>query len=268
MRSVRCRTGAAGMIAFAAAAALALASPLSLSGQATLLRMKPPEGQVTRYTFSMEATMENPMMPSTDPVFTVRGHQTQMIVSVVDGVIRVRATLDSMAVTSAIGADQMPDLSGSVFTMEMDERGKVLRVIDTEGLPDDGALMLGEMFENPDYFLLPEDAVAPGDTWVSAGTVNLPLGDAAMDTSSEFSLEFESLEGNLATIAFEGPMQVRMDMGGMGVDATGTMSGSFVIDLEAGRYHGQEMRLNVDMNVGGMAMSMETVTTLTLVPGS
>lgn len=267
MRSVRCRTGTAGMSALAAAM-LALASPPSLSAQATLLRMNPPEGQVSRYTFSMEATMENPMMPSTDPVFTFRGHQTQTVVSATDGVIRVRATLDSVAVTSAMGADQMPDLTGSVFTTEMDARGRVLRVIDTEGLPDDGALMLGEMFENPNYMLLPEGPVAPGDTWINAGTVGLPLGDAAMDTSSEFSFTFESLEGDLATLAFEGPMEVSLDMGGMGVEASGTMSGSVVIDLEAGRYHSQEMRMKVDMNAGGMAMSMETVTTLTLVPGS
>ena len=268
MRSVRCRTGAAGMIAFAATATLALASPLSLSGQATLLRMNPPEGQVSRYTFSMEATMENPMMPSTDPVFTVRGHQTHRIVSVVDGVIRVRATLDSVAVTSAMGADEMPDLTGSVFTTEMDERGKVLRVIDTEGLPDDGALMLGEMFENPDYFLLPEGEVAPGDTWVDTVTVNLPLGDVAMETSSEFNYTLETLEGDLATLSFEGPMEMNIDMGGMGMEASGNLAGSAVIDLAAGRYQSQETRMNLDVNAAGMAMSMEIVTTLTLVPGS
>ena len=268
MRSVRRRAKTTRMLALAVGVKLALATAPPLSGQETLLRFNPAEGQVSRYVFAMESTMESPMMPSTDPVFTFRVQQTQTVLSVADGVFQVRGTLDSVAVTSAMGADTMPDLTGSVVTTEMDARGRVLRVVDTEGLPEDGALMLEEIFDTPDYFALPEDAVRPGDSWVQTAEVSVPLGEADMATSSEFRVTFESLEGDIATLSFEGPMELSFDMGGMEMEATGHLAGSGIIDLAAGRYRSQETRMNLEMNFQGMAMATQTVSTLTLVPGS
>ncbi|WP_420461835.1 hypothetical protein [Candidatus Palauibacter sp.] len=64
-------------------------SPAPLRGP-LLLRLVPPEGQVSRYAYSMETNMENPMMPSTGPLMTMRWQQTQTVLSVEDEVIRMR----------------------------------------------------------------------------------------------------------------------------------------------------------------------------------
>lgn len=126
----------------AAAAALMLSTPLASYGQdpptpaapldtPILLRLAPPEGQVSRYVQTMETDVESPMMPSNGPAMTRRFFQTQTVLSVEDEVIRFRTEIDSTATTPTMpvpGLDDWPDLSGSLSTMEMDARGRVLGV--------------------------------------------------------------------------------------------------------------------------------------------
>ena len=105
------------------AATIALAFALPVSGQ-TLLRLDPPEGQVSRYVYSMELNMANPMMPTSGPALSVRADQTLTILGATDEGIRARVAIDSAATTSAIPGAVLPDLSGTSLTVEMDPRGR------------------------------------------------------------------------------------------------------------------------------------------------
>ena len=139
-----------GWCIVAAAAALLLSTPVASYAQdpptpvvqldtPILLRLVPPEGQVSRYAHTLETDIEMPMRPSNGPVMTRRSYQTQTVLSVEDEVIRFRTAIDSTTTEMTIpmpGLDEWPDLSGSVSTTEMDTRGRVLGVIVTEGLPD------------------------------------------------------------------------------------------------------------------------------------
>ena len=243
--------------------------PVHLRGP-LLLRLVPPEGQVSRYAYSMETNMENPMMPSTGPLMTMRFHQTQTVLSVEHEVIRSRGTIDSTATTMAMampGMDIFPDFSGSVFTTEMDTRGGLLGVVDTEGLPVDAGVSLESMFEESNYFVLPEEEASPGDSWTLDAPMSLPMepdGTVSMDV--ELTYSFVSLEGSLATLSFEGPIDMNLDVGGMGMSGSGTMTGPTVVDLGKGRFESQTTWTNLDMSMGGMTMKMSSTTTLELLP--
>ena len=95
----------------ATAAALLFSTPLASYGQdpptpaepldtPILLRLAPPEGRVSRYAHSTQTEVENPMMPS-NTVMTMRTYQTQTVVRVADGVIRLRTTIDSTSTANA-----------------------------------------------------------------------------------------------------------------------------------------------------------------------
>ena len=80
----------AGWHRVATAKAISLLTALSLSGQnpqaPVLLRMVPPEGQVSRYAMSMQTDVDSPMAPSSGPVMTMRIQQTQTVLGVEDEV--------------------------------------------------------------------------------------------------------------------------------------------------------------------------------------
>ena len=237
-----------------------------------LLRLVPPEGQVSRYAYSVETSAESPMMPSTGPVMTMRFLMTQTVLSVEDEIIRMRGTVDSTDVTMAMpipGMGDLSDLSGGTFTSEMDTRGRILGVTESEGLPDlpgDAGFSLETMFEGSEYFVLPEEAVRPGHTWTIDAPVSLPMGPAEMSMNMEFTYTFTSLEGSLATLSFEGPVDMSVAVEGMGMDASGTMAGTTVVDLAEGRYRSQTAEMSLDMSVGGMTMKTVTTTTHELLP--
>ena len=237
-----------------------------------LLRLVPPESQVSRYAYSVETNAESPMMPSTGPVMTMYFQFTQTVLSVDDEIVRVRGTVDSTDVTMAMpmpGMGDLPDFSGSVLTSEMDTRGRMLGLIESEGLPDlpdEAGVSLETMFGASDYFVLPEEAVSPGDTWTIDAPVGLPMGPGEMSMNMEFNYTFTSLEGSLATISFEGPIDMSVDMEGMGMSGSGTMTGTTVVDLAEGRYRSQTTDMSLDMSVAGMTMKTGTTTTLELLP--
>lgn len=255
MRSVLRAAGAAAMIAVAFAAAA--------SGQ-TLLRLAPPDGQESRYVFSMEMTMENPMMPP-GPAITLRARLTQTILSATEETIRASAVIDSSSMTSAIPGANPVDLSGSAFTIEMDPRGRLLNVAANEAA-DSEAQEFGEpLFEGTDFFWLPEAEVAAGDSWTETVPVPMAVGGPAQTTDVELTYTLSSLEDGRATIAFSGPVESSIDMGGMPGSISGELSGSMVVDLAEGRYVLQESLTKLEMAAGGMAMPIETTTTLELV---
>ena len=237
-----------------------------------LLRMVPPEGQVSRYAYSMETSAESPMMPSTGPVMTMRFQITQTVLSVDDEIVRVRGTVDSTDISMAMpmpGMGDLPDFSGSVLTTEMDTRGRMLGLIESEGLPDlpdETGLSLETMFGAAEHFVLPEGTVSLGDTWTIEAPLNVPMGPGEMSMNMEFNYTFTSLDGSLATLSFEGPFDMDMVVEGMGMSGSGTMTGTTVVDLVEGRYVSQASEMTLDMSVAGMTMKVNTTTTTELLP--
>ncbi|WP_420636150.1 hypothetical protein [Candidatus Palauibacter sp.] len=77
---------------------------------------------------------------------------------------------------------------------------------------------------------------------------------------------FVSLEGSRATLSFEGPIDMNLDVGGVGMSGSGTMTGTTVVNLAEGRYQSQTSRMNLDMSMAGMTMKSNSTTTLELMP--
>lgn len=266
----------------ATGAVLSLLSAPAVAGQSpqapVLLRLAPPEGQVSRYSLSVEMEMDNSMMPSSGPFMTMRLLQTQTVLGVENEVIRYRTTIDSTAMTMAMpmpGTDVLPDFSGSSFTTEIDTRGRALGVTDVEGLPDAPGVdvestfqsFLGGFFQESSPFALPEEEVSPGHFWTHDAPMSLPTGPGGSASAAvATTYTFVSLEGSFATLSFEGPIDMEMDMAGMGVTATGTMTGTMVLDLAEGRYHSQSSQTSLDMDMGAMTMKMVSKTTMELLP--
>ena len=268
---------------FAAAATLTFAAVLASCGQSPavrtiplegplLLRMAPPEGQVSRYAHAMETSIESPMMPSTDgPLVTMAWQQVQTVLSADDEVIRVRAAVDSASTTIGMpmpGMDDMlPDLSGLSFTVDMDPRGSVLQVVESQGVPEDAGVTVESMLQGAGHSVLPEEEVSPGDSWLVETPIELPMGTGGtMSMDMEFTYTFVSLDDGLATLSFEGPMDMDMDFQGMAMSGSGTLSGTLVVDLVEGRHVSQTSRQSMEMGVAGMSMTVNTTTTLELMP--
>ena len=269
-----------GWCMVAVAAALSFSTPLASYGQdpptpaapldtPILLRLAPPEGQVSRYAHSTQAEVENPMMPSS-PVMTMSTYQTQTVLGVADDVIRVRTTIDSVSTTMAMptpGTDMVPDFSGSVLTTVMDTRGRVLGVVSAEGMPNVAGFNPESLFREASYFVFPEEEVSPGDSWAMDAPMSLPMGPAGgMSIDVAITYTFLSLEGSLATLSFEGPIDMQLEAAGTGMTATGTMTGTMVVDLAEGRFRSQSTRASFDMNMAGMTMETNVTTTMELIP--
>lgn len=258
----------------ATAVALSLLTAPALTGQSSqapvLLRLVPPEGQMSRYSLSVETEMDNPMMPSSGPLVTMRFVQTQTVLRVEDELIRYRSTIDSTAMTMGMpmpGMDMLPDFSGSSFTMEMDTRGRLLGIVDSQGWPEVAGFDPESIFRESSYFVLPEEEVSPGDSWTQDAPMSFPMGPAgSMSMEVAMTYTFVSLEGSLASILFEGPFNMDADAAGMGVTAAGTTTGTMVVDLAEGRFQSQSSQTDLDMNMGAMSMKMIATTTMELIP--
>lgn len=270
MKSAWCMAAAAAAFLFSTPVASYAQDPPTAAepiGTPILLRLIPAEGQVSRYALSTRAEVENPMMPSS-PVMTMRVHQTQTVLGVTDEVIRFRTTIDSSstAMPMPVPGMDLPDFSGSTFTTEMDTRGRVLGVVDSERLPDIPGFRPENLFQEA-YFVFPEEGVSPGDSWARDAPMSLPMGPGgSMSMEVEMTYTFVSLEGSLATVSFEGPIDMQLDAGGAGMTATGTMTGTMVVDLAEGRFRSQSSHAGFDMNMAGMTMETNVTTTMVLIP--
>ncbi|MDE2721056.1 DUF6263 family protein [Candidatus Palauibacter polyketidifaciens] len=245
------------------AALIAVAFALPVSGQ-TLLRLAPPDGQESRYIFSMEMTMENPMMPP-GPAITLHARLTQTILGATEEGIRAGAVIDSSSMTSVIPGANAVDLSGSAFTIETDSRGRVLSVVADEAANSDAREFGEPLFEGTDFFWLPETEVAAGDSWTETVPVPMAVGGPAQVLDVELTYTLSSLEDGRATIAFSGAVESSVNIGGMPASISGELSGSMIVDLAEGRYVLQESLTKLEMVASGMAMPLETTTTLELV---
>ena len=247
-----------------AAATIAVAFALPMSGQ-TLLRLVPPEGQVSRYVFFMELNVENPLQPVPGPALALRAHLTHTVMRVTPEGIRTGTAIDSASMISILPGVNSANLSGNTFTVERDPRGR-LRDVVAEEAADAEAQEFGEpLFQGTDFFWLPEAEVATGDSWTENIAIPVSLAGPAQTVDVELTYTLTGLEGGRAAIAFSGPVEASIDMGGMPANISGELSGSMVVDLTEGRYLRQESSTSVHMSMGGMAVPMETTTTLELV---
>ncbi|WP_419859509.1 DUF6263 family protein [Candidatus Palauibacter sp.] len=242
----------------AAGAALAVGCAAPLHGQ-TLLRMTPAEGQVSRYVVEAETSMAGTVM-STQSLY-----RTETIASVRGDAIEVQAVVDSSAVTEAMPGAGGPDLSGMSYAFSMDPRARVT------GLTDAGTLsaatepavraMLGTSF-----FELPEGEVSPGDSWSGQVTTEIPAGmGGTMTMETDVTYTFAGLDGDRAKISLEGTVTMSGSAAGMTMDGTGSVSGTAIFDTGRSRLDSHDSVLDVNINAGGMAMSMQTTTTRNII---
>ena len=257
MNSTWTRTINRGLVAAAALSALAFAIPLS--GQ-TLLRLAPPEGQVSRYVIESETSVAGSVM-STQQIY-----RTETIASVAGDVIEIQAVVDSSTSTEAMPGMGGPDLSGMSYTFGVDARYRVSGLTDAGTLsPDEEAAvsaMLGSSF-----FELPEGEVSPGDSWSGQVTSEIPAaGGSTLTMETEMTYTLVSVDGDLAEISLEGTITMSGNAGGMPIDGGGGVSGNAVFDTGRSQLHSHESVMTVDLSMGGMPMSMQTSTTRGVIP--
>jgi len=232
-------------------------------GQSVLLRLNPDEGLVSEYVMSMEMNMDMPMMSSDKPFMTATTYTTQTVVGVEGEVVEYRmvtdsATLETPAMPMAQG--QIPDMTGSTQTMKMDTRGRIVDM-QVEDAPPEVQEAVGQFGGGGMNMELPEEKVSPGDTWTDSidfGAPGMPGGgEMSMQMETTYTLTEVSTVGGtqFATIAFEGPIVMSGEGGGMGMDASGSASGTLVLDIANGRMASTDMSMSLDMNAGGMAIS-------------
>jgi len=249
--------------------AAAIAAPAS--GQSVLLRMNPDEGLVSRYVMNMEMHLDSPMMSSDKPFMTGAIYTTQTVIGTEGEVVEYRVVTDSANIQTPampMAQGQIPDQTGQTQTVKIDTRGRVVDMADEGASPEVQELMgrIGGV-----GLELPEKEVSPGDTWTATidfGAPGLPGGGTvSMQIEMTYTLTDVSTAAGtrLATITFTGPVVMSGEGSGMGMDATGTASGSLVVDVAKGRLADTDMTMSLDMNAGGMAMSMNQTMKTTLI---
>lgn len=246
--------------AVATAAAL-LALTLPAHAQSVLLRISPEAGMVTRYVMDMEMYMDAPMMSSDQPMMVGQHYQTQTIRSVEGDVFEVATVTDSADISTPgmpMLQNQMPDLAGQTQVVKMDARGRVVELTNVGEMDPQAQQMMTQMGGNGFGMELPEGEVSPGDSWTATLDMNTPAAPG-MDMSMvmEVTYTLQAVEGDVATIAFEGPITISGGGQGMAMDGTGGMSGTIVLDLGMGRIESSDTELTFDMNAQGMTMSQD-----------
>ncbi|MFV1985915.1 MAG: DUF6263 family protein [Gemmatimonadota bacterium] len=255
----------------AAPAILSLAVALPAFGQSVLLRLNPDEGLESRYVTHMVTNMDSPMMSSDKPFMVVTAYTTQTVIGVEGEVIEYSILTDSTDVSSPampMIAQQVPDQTGDVQTLKMDTRGRMVDLT-VEGASPEVQQALGQL--GGLGLQLPEEPVSSGDSWtanIETGAPSLPGGGAMdMEMNMTYTLvEVASAGGSqFATITFEGPVVMSAAGGGMGMDASGTSSGTLVFDVTLGRIASSDFEMAMDVNTAGMQMSMTQSMTMTLI---
>jgi len=238
-------------------------------GQSVLLRLNPEAGLVSRYVTGMETLMDNPMMPTDQPAMVGQVWSTQTVTSVEGDVVELEMVTDSADLSmpaTPMMESQLPDMTGMVQIVKMDSRGRIIEA--DLGEDPDAQQVSGQMAGMGLQF--PEGEVGPGESWsadIDYDLPGMPGSSMAMSMQLTYTLtEVSSAAGSqFATITFEGPVVMSGDSGGMGMQASGTTSGTMVFDVTKGRLTGTEMTLVIDIEMAGMAMAVTQSVHMTLI---
>ena len=225
------RAASAWLLAIAASAVLP-----SCTRQAVVLRLDPPEGQVTHLTMQSRTWTvlgDKPISDTAPPTMNARIYSTQTVASTEAGVRTITVTVDSSwmevragTMMPAMGGDWM---KGVTTTRRVNNDGDVLSVATTPG-PNSPPMMAGRM---PDYgssagqYSFPKRPLHVGDTWTATMAAPGQPGGAS-PVSGTVTARLEKIETRagvqLATISSKGTA---------GVSASNAMSvaGSYEFEL-------------------------------------
>lgn len=242
-------------------AAALLAVPAAVSAQQTLLRLAPPEGQVSRYRIETTTAIDmmggsvsaNSIMVMTATVTAAAGEERT-----------VRTVIDSFRVDApGMPMPPMPDLVGSSTTVRMNTRGQVLETTySNDALTEAFGGMAGPAGQSFQAGMtLPEAPVDAGYQWSDSNTVQTDggqMGDVTVTTRANYTLEriFRRAGARIAVVAIQGT--ITQDAGMM--TAEGTMTGAMEFDLDAGRWVQNRITVELTMQAGAQD-AMMTITT-------
>jgi hypothetical protein len=245
---------------------LALALPAALSAQQTLLRLAPPQGQVSRYRIETTTSIDMAMAAIEARTFM---EMTARVTAAQGDERTVETVVDSFRMESpTMPMPEMPSLVGSSTTVRMNTRGEVLETTYSgEGLTETFGGVTGPAGQGFQAGIrLPEQAVAVGHQWSDSTTVQTdagPMGEATVTSRMQYTLErvFARDGARIALVAIQGT--ITQAAGAMTAD--GTMRGSMEFDLDAGRWVTNRMTVEMRMNVGTEA-TMTVTTNARLLP--
>jgi len=259
---------------------LAVAAPLS--AQDVLLRMKPPQGQVTHYlmgveTFMKGGPMAQMMTDTTVPFMRMTGWITNTVTAAAGDEFTLNQVLDS----AQIASPAMPQLEqmmgqmtglmkGTETISRMTSRGRMMAV--QVNLPAAlKSMMAAQGGREMDmgsgansgtmssFVLLPERPVRVGTSWQDSMTVSLDSAGAA-GAKATFAATFtlKRMEGRVAVIGVDGTY--RMVGGPVPGGATFTLTGETRLDVDAGRATAMtaEMNGSAPTPMGEMPMKVKT----------
>jgi len=216
----------------------------------------------------MEMNVDVPGMPM-NGAFMIGTMQTTQTVTGVDGdvieytIVTDSARFETPGMPQLQG--QMPDQTGETQVMSMTTRGKV-ESMDVPGASSEAQQLMGAL--GGLSFELPEEAVALGATWTADLSTAIPGLPGGGSMSMGMDLTYTLVEitnsggSQLATVTFEGPISMAGDAAGLGLEASGTTTGTFVFDLTQGRINTGVTEMNMSLVMAGAGMTMgQSVTT-------
>jgi hypothetical protein len=259
--------------------ALATAGPVT--AQEVLLRMKPPQGQVTHYLLGVETYVKGGPMAqmvtdTTAPFMRMTSWMTNTVTAAAGDEFTLNQVMDSVRMASP-AMPQMEQMMGQVTDMmkgtqtvwRMTSRGRMtaVQVI----LPPALKAMMGAQGGGMDmgggassnnmssFVLLPERPVRVGSSWRDSMTVSMDSAGAAGATAT-FAATFtlKRMEGRVAVIGVDGTF--RMAGGPMPGGASFALTGETKLDVDAGRATAMtaEMNGSAPTPMGEMPMKVKT----------
>jgi hypothetical protein len=235
---------------------LALLTAAPLSAQEVLLRLRPPQGQVTPYVMTMEMWMKGgPMAQMTtdtvSPFMRMTAWMTNSVTAAAPEEFTMSQAMDSVRVeTPAMPAmapmmGQMGDMMtgtktitrstsrGQVKTMEVELSPAMLDMIKASGQSPSA---MGGVNNNPlqQFYLLPERPVRVGASWRDSMTVAMDsagMAGGTMTYAATFTLR--RMEGQVAVIGIDG--RVVIAGGPLPAPTTMTITGDTRLDLTSSR---------------------------------
>lgn len=246
--------------------------------ESVLLRLAPAQGLVSRYVMDLEVRLRSAAIPLINPdrpVLTGRVYSTQ-VVTAVDGEVRTyRMVTDSMRMQSPAMptlAQNIPDTDGVSQSLRMDTRG---RIVEIEFEDETVAPEVKEAISQVQSVLggmgmeLPENPVRQGESWVARQEIELPGGlGGTMSMQLELTYLLERIElragAQYAVLRLHGPMTMSaVQEQQVQIAASGTMEGTIVLDVSAGRLARYDGTVAMDVEAGA-GMTLKTTQTMSL----